>query len=262
MWRAFTDQLSRTIHLSHPPKRIVSLVPSQTELLFDLGLDDHIIGVTKFCTHPASLVKNKVKAGGTKKLRIDVIRNLQPDLIIGNKEENERSQIEALMQEFPVWMSDIADVPQALDMIRGIGHLTETENKADVMASAIEKNFNLLPKMSKPLRVAYLIWQGPYMAAGRGTFIDNLLQRCDFINAFKQTRYPEFTEHDLRQANPDVIMLSSEPYPFRQQHISAFKAIVPHAKVILVDGEMFSWYGSRMLLATEYLKQLMYQLSS
>lgn len=261
MQQTFTDQLSRNIFLPDNPLRIISLVPSQTELLFDLGLGDLVVGVTKFCIHPATMVKDKIKVGGTKKLRIDVIRSLKPDLIIGNKEENERSQIEALMQEFPVWMSDIANLPDALEMIRGIGLLTKTADKARVITLKIEDTFNALLPITKPLRVAYLIWQEPYMIAGQGTFIDEMLQRCGFINITGQERYPNVTADDLHHANPDVIMLSSEPYPFKQKHVDAFQNIMPNAKVILVDGEMFSWYGSRMLLAVQYFEKLIASLN-
>jgi ABC-type Fe3+-hydroxamate transport system substrate-binding protein len=262
MYHAFTDQLHRSVSIPINPERIISLVPSQTELLFDLGLDDHIVGITKFCIRPAKLVTGKTKVGGTKKLRIDLIRNLKPHLIIGNKEENDQTQIETLMQEFPVWMSDIADLPEALVMIRSLGLLTKTEDKANAIAAAVEHSFSVLRPVKKTLRVAYLIWQEPYMIAGSGTFIDDMLQRCGFINVFKQERYPIVTRLDLQQANPDVIMLSSEPYPFKQKHIDAFEAMVPGARVILVDGEMFSWYGSRMLLAAQYFEQEIVNLCS
>jgi len=261
MQHTFTDQLSRNILLPDIPLHIISLVPSQTELLFDLGLGHLIVGITKFCVHPANLVKDKIKVGGTKKLNIDLIRSLKPDLIIGNKEENERSQIETLMQEFPVWMSDIANLPEALEMIRGIGLLTKTEDKAHAIALEIEDRFNSLLPIKKSLQVAYLIWQEPYMVAGQGTFINDMLQRCGFINVTKQERYPNVTVDNLQQANPNVIMLSSEPYPFKQRHMEAFAAMIPGAKVILVDGEMFSWYGSRMLLAVQYFEKLVANLN-
>lgn len=261
MHSTFTDQLSRVITINYPPQRIISLVPSQTELLFDLGLGERVVGITKFCVHPSNLVKAKTKVGGTKQLRIDLIRNLKPDLIIGNKEENERSQIEMLMSEFPVWMSDIVDLHQAINMIKGIGQLTGAGRQADTLALQIENSFSILQQMQSRLRVAYLIWQEPYMVAGKDAFIDDMLRRCGFINVFEQERYPACTALDLQRANPDVIMLSSEPYPFKQKHIDAFKAIVPGARVVLVDGEMFSWYGSRLQFAPLYFEQLIAHLN-
>jgi ABC-type Fe3+-hydroxamate transport system substrate-binding protein len=262
MYNTFTDQLSRAITINYPPQRIISLVPSQTELLFDLGLGERVVGITKFCIHPSNRLKTKTKVGGTKQVRINLIRNLKPDLIIGNKEENERSQIEILMSEFPVWMSDIADLHQAINMIKSIGQLTGASRQADTLALQIKNSFSMLQQMQSRLRVAYLIWQGPYMVAGKDTFIDDMLHRCGFINVFEQERYPVCTALDLQRANPDVIMLSSEPYPFKQRHIDAFKTIVPAARVILVDGEMFSWYGSRLQLAVPYFEQLITYLTT
>ncbi len=253
--KVFIDQLGRQVAVNYPPQRIISIVPSQTELLFDLGLNAEIIGLTKFCNHPRHQVITKVKVGGTKQLDMAMIRNLKPDLIIGNKEENERAQIEALMEEFPVWMSDIVNLQAALAMMNNIGTLVNKADEATLMVNAIEESFNSIIKTST-LSVAYLIWQKPYMAAGKQTFIDDMLQRCGYINVFKQQRYPQITEIEIQEANPDVIMLSSEPYPFRDKHIGFFKAMVPKARVILVDGEMFSWYGSRLLKAPAYFKRL------
>ena len=253
---SFVDHLSREISITYPPQRIISLVPSQTELLFDLGLDDHIIGVTKFCIYPAKKVKNRAKVGGTKKLNIGLIDELHPDLIIANKEENELEQIQLLMQKFPVWVSDIANLADAIQMINDVGQLTNTVTKASAITSDIQNAFSTLSPIKKAFSVAYLIWQEPFMIAAKHTYIDDMLTRCGFANAFEQNRYPVVTHEDLIDANPDIVMLSSEPYPFKQKHVNLFQTILPQAKVILVDGEMFSWYGSRLLLAVDYFKQL------
>ncbi len=249
----FRDQLNREIDLSSVPKRIVSIVPSQTELLFYLGLDEQIIGITKFCVHPADKVKKVAKIGGTKQLDFEKIEALRPDLIIANKEENERSQVEELMNICPVWISDIANFAEALDMIERVGALTGKTAEAKNLTETISRQFENLEITASGKRVIYLIWRKPYMAAGKGTFIDDMLQRCGFINVVTQERYPEINAETLKNLNPDVILLSSEPYPFSQKHIEEFRVITPHAKVKLVDGEMFSWYGSRLLLAPEYL---------
>jgi ABC-type Fe3+-hydroxamate transport system substrate-binding protein len=250
----FIDQLSRQININFPPKRIISLVPSQTELLFDLGLDAEIIGITKFCTHPSAKVKSKTKIGGTKTLQLDKIRNLKPDLIIGNKEENEKVQIETLMQEFPVWMSDISDLQGALSMINNVGELVNRKSQSAIMEQWIGQQFDALHKATKPLTIAYLIWQKPYMLAGVNTFINDMLQRCGWQNIIDTERYPIVNIHELNKA--DVIMLSSEPYPFKQKHADAISTLCPHSKVILVDGEMFSWYGSRLQKAVDYFEQV------
>ncbi|OCX53919.1 cobalamin-binding protein [Mucilaginibacter sp. PPCGB 2223] len=256
MVRSFTDQLGRQVQINYPPQRIISLVPSQTELLFDLGLQANIVGITKFCNHPASLVKTIAKAGGTKQLNFDTIQNLKPDLIIGNKEENERTQIEALMHSYPVWMSDIATLTGALQMITAVGLITGTQSSADGIVGRILTGFDQFEPLNKPMTVVYLIWQKPFMVAGRGTFIDDMLKRCGFVNAVKQDRYPELSAEDIQNSQADIVLLSSEPYPFNKKHIAQFQALLPDSKVLLVDGEMFSWYGSRLLHAASYFKQL------
>jgi ABC-type Fe3+-hydroxamate transport system substrate-binding protein len=252
----YFDQMMRPVYLPFSPRRIISLVPSQTELLFDLGLDEQIAGITKFCTHPENRVKSKQKVGGTKQLNISLIAELNPDLIIGNKEENERQQIEELMQHFPVWMSDISNLDDAVDMITKIGEITNKEIEAQKMAAQITQQFNNLVIRQSNKRVAYFIWRKPYMVVGKTTFIDDMLKRCGLINAFDTERYPEITGDELMAVKPDIIFLSSEPYPFKDKHIREFGPLLPHAKVKLVDGEMFSWYGSRLLQAPEYFKQV------
>jgi ABC-type Fe3+-hydroxamate transport system substrate-binding protein len=253
--RSFTDQLSRCITINFPPKRIISLVPSQTELLFDLGLDAEIIGITKFCNHPSEKVKAKTKIGGTKTLNIDLIRSLKPDLIIGNKEENEQLQIEALMNEFPVWISDINDLPAALAMIESVGDIVDRNVKASSTVRQIQHGFNRLSAAKKTIiKTAYLIWQNPYIAAGVNTFINDMLKRSGWQNLIDLERYPEVNIEDLSDA--EVIMLSSEPFPFKQKHADAISKVCPNSQVVLVDGEMFSWYGSRMLKAVTYFEQL------
>jgi len=254
--RRFTDQMGRHISITHPPKRIISLVPSQTELLFDLGQDTEIVGITKFCIHPWEKFKVTTKIGGTKMLDINKIHELKPDLIIGNKEENDRTQIEELMKEFPVWMSDIQILPEAIDMIKQIGELTGRSEKAAVIADDINEQFLKLKNLHKPVRTAYFIWKNPYMLAGKHTFIDDVLNRGGFENVISADRYPEITANQLRDIKPERIFLSSEPYPFKDEHVMEFKSICPDARVSIVDGEMFSWYGSRLQLSPAYLRSL------
>lgn len=264
MQRSFTDQLNRKISINYPPKRIISLVPSQTELLFDLGLDTEVIGITKFCIHPESKFKEKAKIGGTKKLNLDLIRSLEPDLIIGNKEENEKLQIEELMNEFPVWMSDIYDLEDAKKTISQIGELVDREPEAAYLNHLIHAGFNdlqtlaLQNNLSK--RVAYLIWKKPYMFAGKDTFINHILALNGLSNVIKESRYPEMDLAALDLLKPELVFLSSEPYPFNEKHLEEVRAVLPEAKVMLVDGEMFSWYGSRLVKAVQYFFQLQKEL--
>lgn len=254
----YKDQLNREIILPGIPKRIVSLVPSQTELLFDLGLDEEVIGITKFCVHPENWFRNKTRIGGTKTIKTDLITSLQPDLIIANKEENVREQVEALEKSAPVWISDIATIEQAYRMMQSIGEITGTSLKAEALIEQIKKGFDSLPSLfTKKYRTAYLIWKEPYMSAGSDTFISDLLQRSGFENVMAdQLRYPQVIVTELKEKNTELLLLSSEPYPFKQKHIDELRAELPDTKIVLVDGEIFSWYGSRMRFAREYIKNL------
>jgi ABC-type Fe3+-hydroxamate transport system substrate-binding protein len=256
----FRDQLNRKVELSYVPKRIVSIVPSQTELLFYLGLDTEVIGITKFCVHPEERFKTTAKIGGTKQLDIEKIRSLNPDLIIANKEENDRLQVEELMNICPVWISDIFDLDSALQMISCIGAITGRPDQANILFKEITVRFNNIKLPLTILKAAYLIWRKPYMLAGKETFIDCMLQKCGLNNVTEVKRYPEIDSAALVTAKPDLIFLSSEPYPFTQKHIEEFKALLPGTKVVLVDGEMFSWYGSRLLYSPAYFEQLISRL--
>ena len=252
------DQMGRTIQVPGYPKRIISLVPSQTELLYDLGLGERVVGITKFCVHPETWFNSKHRIGGTKKVDMEKVRALKPDLIIGNKEENAKKDIQTLEQEFPVWMSDVRTLRDAANMIDSIGELTGTKDKAIEILRGIAQAFGALKPMEEPRTVAYFIWREPYMVAGHGTFVNDMLLRLGLINVFDEgdARYPEITAKEVEDASPEVILLSSEPYPFQQKHIEEFKEICPDARVLLVDGEFFSWYGSRLLKAPAYFAGL------
>lgn len=252
-----TDQMGRRVVVPFPPQRIISLVPSQTELLFDLGLGERVVGVTKFCVHPTEARKTATSVGGTKNFDFEKIEALKPDLIFGNKEENYQAGIEQLAASYPVWMSDIATLPEALDMIRRVGLVTGRKEQADTLVADIAGSFQALAAPTEPISAAYFIWRKPYMVAAAGTFIDELLQRTGFSNVFGSLgRYPEVTPEQLAAAAPQQILLSSEPYPFGDKHIAEFQAICPAAEVRIVDGELFSWYGSRLRHSAAYLQSL------
>ena len=252
----YYDQLNREVNLSSGPQRIISVVPSQTELLFYLGLNEELVGITKFCIHPKNKFKSTTKVGGTKTLNINKIKALKPDLIIANKEENELSQIEELTTFCPVWISDIYNLTGAIDMIEKVGELVGRQNQAKTLSRAIKQQFDDLKIPSLNLRAAYFIWRKPYMIAGKNTFIDSMLQKCGLINAFEIERYPEVYPGMITNAKPEIIFLSSEPYPFKERHITEFKTLLPHSIIKLVDGEVFSWYGSRLLEAPLYFRKL------
>jgi ABC-type Fe3+-hydroxamate transport system substrate-binding protein len=263
---AFTDQTGRTISLETPPQRIISLVPSQTELLFDLGLDEQIAGITKFCIHPPEWFYTKTRVGGTKKLHIDISHQLQPDLIIANKEENVKEQVEECAKNYPVWVSDVNNLVDAYEMIEQIGLITDKTNESKEIITLIKKGFSQLRNIHSPLGAAgtsYLIWNDPYMTVGGDTFIAAMLEAAGFKNIFSdKTRYPEVTVEELKIAGCQLLLLSSEPFPFKQKHIDQLQPLLPHTKIILVDGEMFSWYGSHLLNAPRYFKELQQSISN
>lgn len=257
----FIDQLNRKLELNSLPKRIISLVPSQTELLYDLGLRDEVVGITKFCIHPAEWFHSKARVGGTKQIDFDKIKQLNPDLIIGNKEENEQVQIEELMKHFPVWMSDINTLKDAYNMITSIGVLVGKQQEATNLKLGIELKFNQFQQLTtnnQQLSVAYFIWNKPYMVAGNNTFINEMLMLCGLENVFLNhaSRYPQVSEKDIIDAQPELILLSSEPFPFKEKHIHELKQLCPSAQIEIVDGELFSWYGSRLLKSPSYFSSL------
>ena len=255
--------LSSTSALNFEPQRILSLVPSQTELLSHLGLEDHIAGITKFCVHPAGLKKNKAIVGGTKNVQLEHVRTLRPDLIIANKEENVREQVQELAREFPVWVTDVDSLEGALSMIGDIGKLTRTEPLATNLVHAIQAAFQFIEKPALPINTAYLIWKDPYMSVGGDTFINDLLGRCGLINIFRDaSRYPVIDINELNNKGCQLCLLSTEPYPFKEHHLQELLAKLPGVKLALADGEFFSWYGSRLLDAPTYFNQLLAAIGS
>jgi ABC-type Fe3+-hydroxamate transport system substrate-binding protein len=259
----YIDQTGRKVEINDAPKRIVSLVPSQTELLYHLGLDQEVAGITKFCVHPHHWFQNKLRVGGTKQIHIEKIKALDPDLILANKEENLRDDIEKLSKEFPVWVSEVDNLESALSMIGSVGHIVNKSSEADILIHEISKRFLLLKKEEPLMNVCYLIWQDPFMTVGGDTFISNMLHHAGFQNIFSDhTRYPEITMEQLSTLPYDVLMLSSEPFPFSEKHIQLLQPIIHSKIIILVDGEMFSWYGSRMLNSPGYFNQLKQQVLS
>lgn len=254
----YTDMIGHEVVLAHSPRRIISLVPSQTELLYDLGLDERVAGITKFCIHPESWFRSKARVGGTKTVNIDTVAALQPDLIIANKEENTKEDITRLRNIAPVWTSDILNLEDSLEMIRGIGALTQTTAKAEEIATNIIRDFrpgNL--QLVKDQRVAYFIWYKPLMAAGGHTFLHDILSRIGFENVFAAIpRYPETQWQELQRLAPDYVLLSSEPFPFKEKHLLEFRQKLPNARILLVDGELFSWYGSRLQASVAYFKKV------
>jgi ABC-type Fe3+-hydroxamate transport system substrate-binding protein len=253
-----TDDLGRELNIPFPPKRIIPAVPSTTEFLFDLGLEGKVISRTKFCRYPKGKIEKLPNIGGPKNLYVDKIDLLNPDLILVNEEENNKVQVEALMESFPVYVSKVRNYEEALQNILNTGKITGAEPKAFEISNKIRANFAKIPKGENNLKVLYLVWRNPFMAVGRNSFINSMLEMCGFENVLTdpQGRYPNLSAEQIKELNPDLVLLSSEPYPFQEANKKEIRAILPHTKIELVDGEMFSWYESHMLQAADYFINL------
>lgn len=238
--------------------RIVSLVPSQTEFICSLGLEKKIVGITKFCIHPESCYRSKIRVGGTKDFDLESIRLLNPDIIIANKEENEKDQVLKLKTIYPVWISDVKNYNDAREMMLGLGNVLGKDEKANEIVRKIDHNFSYLNPLKNRQRALYLIWRNPYMTINKHTFIHSMLDKCGFINVFAndKSRYPKVTKSTIADKKPDVILLSSEPYPFKEKHFDEIHELYPDAKIFLVNGEYFSWYGSRLIKSAVYFNKL------
>jgi ABC-type Fe3+-hydroxamate transport system substrate-binding protein len=252
--KAWIDMMGRKVEIPQSPQRIISLVPSQTELLYDLGLQNQIVGQTIFCIHPQQYFLNSTKIGGTKKVKFQVIDDLNPDLIIGNKEENTLEMIEQLSIKYPVWLSDINTIEDTCYMINQIGQICNVEAQANQISEQIQHSFARITPQNLGTCL-YLIWKDPYMSVGQNTFINHVLETIGFTNVITNSRYPELTVEEIVNLNPQTILLSSEPYPFKQKHIDQLLEILPIANIKLIDGEMFSWYGSRLKYSVDYFKE-------
>jgi len=246
-----SDNLQIINQLS-PVKRIVCLVPSLTETIASLGGKNKLAGITRFCKYPLGIRQGRKLIGGTKSLHIQEIEALSPDLILAVKEENNQKEVLALAEKFSVVVFDISALGDSLVMIEIMGILLGRSDAAIQLNQKIRTAFDKIPLRKIPDTI-YLIWRNPWMAAGKDTFINDMLNRAGFENMVKG-RYPVLTDYDLAKAK--IILLSSEPYPFVEKHQQVLQKQYPDKKVVLVDGEMFSWYGSRLLLAADYFKEL------
>jgi ABC-type Fe3+-hydroxamate transport system substrate-binding protein len=259
-----TDARGHDVALDTPPRRIVSLVPSQTELLASLDLSDRVVGVTRFCERPEHWRAEKTIVGGTKAVDAETVRGLDPDLILANHEENTPDDVAALDEIAPVFVTEVKTVEEALRMIRTVGTLTDTSDQTSTLAGRIISRFEALPDFPS-LRAAYLIWRDPYMTVGGDTFIHDVMAWGGFENAYgDQTRYPEVSLDALAETDPDVVLCSSEPFPFHQkdEFTADLEAALPDTPVEIVDGQPFSWYGPRLLETPSYLTDLRERLPS
>ncbi len=239
--------------------RIVSLVPSLTEYLWALGLDVEVVGVTKFCVHPQAWKQTKVKVGGTKKVNFDVIQKLAPDLIIANREENTKEDVAFLAQRYDVLLTDINSLEQAFEYLLVIGEHVGKKKEAEQLLLQIQQQFQSVAQISQGASFLYLIWKDPYFVVGPNTYIHAFLSHFGFVNACAIERYPDIAEvldkNMLCPANPNYVFLSTEPFPFEEKHFAEVQTLFPNSKIELLDGEMCSWYGSRMLHAATYIQE-------
>ncbi len=257
--RTFTDHLGRVVNLPVLPQRIISLCPSQTETLMALGVGERLVGRTRFCIHPQEDLRSVKNVGGTKMVDFERIRALQPDLIIGEKEENTALMITALAAEWPVYVTDVRDVESARKMVLDLGQLTGTEDVARTIVAKVDASFAGIRPFKTPVSCLYLIWKDPWMVVGADTFIDSVLEKCGFHNLGRDLvgRYPVVTEEIFKEKMPEMVLLSSEPFPFSEGHYAELQDIMPRSVVKLVDGEMFSWYGSHLVDVEIYLNQVL-----
>lgn len=257
MNKTVVDRVGRSVTYKFPPKRIVSLCPGITDTLFALDLEAEIVGRTRFCIHPKGKVENVPAIAGTKDIKLEAILNVQPDLIIVEKEENTKEIVEELEKHFPVYVAEVQSVDDAFRMIEDMGSLTDRNEEAERLINNIQKQFESLPKAARK-RVAYVIWRKPYMVVGKDTYINSLLEKMGFINPFVEadSRYPAVTVEGFKDAELDYVLLASEPFPFKEKHVKEFLDMMPDTEPILVDGEMF-WYGPRMLEAPRYFQRLL-----
>lgn len=258
------DQAGFNVSVKSTPQRIICTVPSLTELLYDLGLEEKIVGVTRFCVKPAIARKKAAIIGGTKDLDLELIKTLKPDLIIGNKEENIKEQILTAKKTAPVWLSDINGIKEACEAIQQIGEITGTSKKANEISDKINSRKNVLSEMNNSGKsVLYFIWKNPYMLAGKNTYINSILELCGLQNiAPKVTnRYPEISLEQIQSLRPDVLILSSEPYPFSSGDLHHLAKALPAVEAYILNGEVFSWYGSRLIPGLEYLRSFKNQIN-
>lgn len=248
------------------PQRLVSLCPSITETLHALGVWSAVVGRTQYCVHPEGLVEAVPHVGGTKQPDLDRILSLAPDLVLLNEEENRREDAEALQAAgVPVASYFPRDLVETAAYLEALGRdVGAPEEGARLAARLSEALAAPRPKLNG-LRHVYLIWRKPWMAVGPDTFISRLLAAAGFENLLGEgERYPELTAEDLAALDPDVVLLSSEPYPFAARHRQELSQAtgLPEERLVLVDGQLLSWHGVRTLAGLAHARELAERLAT
>jgi len=256
MKRVVIDQLNRKIEINNNLNNIISLVPSLTELLFFLKMDEQVKGITNFCVHPSDKLSDKVIVGSPLHVDYEKIEQINPDIIIAGKSENNKNNIEKIAEKYPVWVSDVRSIEDACKMIEKIGMICNQSDLSYNITKNISVGFDSLADKTK-IKVCYLVWEKPFMVAGNNNYINDILKKTGLINVFEHKEgYAKVTAKEMQECQADFVLLPSEPYKFDNSHISTYKNLINKATVLLVDGQLFSWYGNRMLLAINYLKNM------
>lgn len=244
--------------------RIVSLCPSLTELVFDLGHGDELVGRTKFCVHPADRVGTVEKVGGTKNPKLERIIELTPDLVLLNEEENRREDAEALRAAgVPCHVSFPHTALDTAAMVRSIAEAIDATREGERIARDIEARHTRVVTSAadrEPVSYAYMIWREPWMTVNADTFVSALLGDAGGRNVFATLgdRYPAITAAELAAAAPDVVLLSTEPFPFKPSHADELAGLtgLDRHRFEIVDGELLSWHGSRTPAGIDYAEQV------
>jgi ABC-type Fe3+-hydroxamate transport system substrate-binding protein len=265
---ALTDASGVVVQLPAAPRRIVSLIPSITEILFALGLGDAVVGCTVYCSQPPEGVATKTRIGGEKNPKLDLIRDLRPDLVVANVEENVKSHVDTLRGwGIPVYVTYPRTVAAGIRLIRELGQLTGTAEQGAEMTAALEARFaetRARQAGRAPARVFCPIWRNPYMTINGDTYMHDMLASCGGANVFGglPQRYPQVDVADVARERPDVILLPDEPFRFRRAHVADFAAhpeipAIRDGRVHLIDGKLLSWYGPRIAQALAELPALL-----
>lgn len=253
-----TDDIGQSFYFEKIPQRIISLVPSVTYTFFDLQSEHLLVGRTKFCILPKTKVASIPVVGGTKQIHIDRIIELQPDLVICNQEENTLEIFEQLKSAgIPTVVTITKNLEDNSRLIQLLGTLTQQSSLAEKINEQITASMQEVKNIFQQKTTIYLIWKDPYMTIGQDTFIHDMLEQIGIVNCFQdQNRYPSTDIREIAELRPDYLLLSSEPYPFQQKHLEEFQKLLPGTKVMLVDGEYFSWHGSMIRHSAEYFKEM------
>ena len=253
-----TDDIGQELSFKQYPRRIISLVPSITATFYDLQAEHLLVGRTKFCVYPTPKVHSLPIVGGTKDVHLDEIQALQPDLIICNKEENTLDIFERLQQaNIPVFINDAKSLQDNSQLLYQLGEITNRVQHAKEIDQKIITGLQSIKNIFPKGKALYLIWQNPYMSIGSDTFIHEMLNHIGFENYMsKHQRYPMIELEDIKKEEPDYLLLSTEPFPFQEKHVEFFKTHLNKTKISIVRGEYFSWYGSYLLGAEDYFKEL------